>query len=89
MTTEFILAAALALGIAVLLVGVWDLKMRDRADRVRLDTLEKNQWQVGCIDGQFGVLAGSPPKIIGVGLRKDLREAIDGAVAESVLLREF
>lgn len=89
MTTELILSAALVLGLAVLLFAVWELKMCDRADRVRLDTLQKNHWQVGCIDGQFGVLAGSPPKMLGVGLSKDLREAIDGAVAESILLREF
>lgn len=74
---------------ALALVRAGSDNLYHRPDRLRLDTLQKNHWQVGCVDGQFGVLAGSPPKMIGVGLSKNLREAIDGAVAESVISREF
>lgn len=89
MTTELVLAAALVIGLAIVLLAVYDLKMLDRADRLRLDTLQKNGWQVGCIDGHFAVLAGSPPRMLGIGADKDLRTAIDGAMAEDVLRREF
>ena len=50
-------------------------------DSLRLDALQTYNWQVGCIDGQFGVLAGSPPKMVGV-LKPSVREAIDAAILE-------
>ena len=54
---------------------------RGRVDSLRLDALQTYNWQVGCIDGQFGVLVGSPPKMVGT-LKPTVREAIDAALVE-------
>lgn len=89
MTSNLIFILPLVALAVALILAIHKVAAKDRADRLRLDTLQKNHWQVGCIDGQFGVLVGSPPKMIGGGLNKDLRAAIDVAVAESVVLREF
>ena len=51
-------------------------------DSLRLDALQTYNWQVGCIDGQFGVLAGSPPKMLLGTLKPSVREAIDAALVE-------
>ena len=50
-------------------------------DTLRLDALETYQWQVACIDREFAVLAGSPPKMVG-SLKPSVREAIDAAILE-------
>ena len=50
-------------------------------DTLRLDALQTYNWQLGCIDGEFGVLAGSPPKMVG-SLKHSVREAIDAAILE-------
>lgn len=50
-------------------------------DTLRLDALQTYNWQLGCIDGEFGVLAGSPPKMVG-SLKPSVREAIDAAILE-------
>lgn len=50
-------------------------------DTLRLDALQTYNWQLGCIDGEFGVLAGSPPKMVG-SLKPTVREAIDAAILE-------
>lgn len=50
-------------------------------DALRLDALQTYNWQLGCIDGEFGVLAGSPPKMVG-SLKPSVREAIDAAILE-------
>lgn len=54
---------------------------RTTVDSLRLDALQTYNWQVGCIDGEFGVLTGSPPKMVG-SLKPSVREAIDGAILE-------
>ena len=50
-------------------------------DTLRLDALQTYNWQLGCINGEFGVLAGSPPKMVG-SLKPSVREAIDAAILE-------
>ena len=50
-------------------------------DTLRLDALQTYNWQLGCIDGEFGVLAGSPPKMVG-SPKPSVREAIDAAILE-------
>lgn len=59
---------------------------RGSVDSLRLDALQTYNWQVGCIDGQFGVLAGSPPKMVGT-LKPTVREAIDAALVEREVQR--
>ena len=54
---------------------------RGSVDSLRIDALQTYQWQVGCIDGSFGVLTGSPPKMVGE-LKPTVREAIDAAILE-------
>lgn len=51
-------------------------------DTLRLDALQTYNWQLGCIDGAFGVLAGSPPKMVGSSPKPSVREAIDAAILE-------
>lgn len=51
-------------------------------DTLRLDALQTYNWQLGCIDGEFGVLAGSPPKMLAGTLKPTVREAIDAAILE-------
>ena len=50
-------------------------------DTLRLDALQTYNWQLGCINGEFGVLAGSPPKMVGTP-KSTVREAIDAAILE-------
>ena len=50
-------------------------------DTLRLDALETYQWQVACIDREFAVLAGSPPKVMGKP-QDSVRKAIDAAILE-------
>ncbi|QXV72241.1 hypothetical protein Acf1_00044 [Acidovorax phage ACF1] len=48
-------------------------------DRLRIDALQDNGWQVGYIDGAFAVLGGSPRRVIGES-GPDLRHVIDRAL---------
>ena len=50
-------------------------------DSLRLDALQTYNWQVACIDREFAVLAGSPPKVVGTP-QDSVREAIDAAILE-------
>lgn len=45
------------------------------SDTLLLDTVQRNHWQIGCIDKHFAVIGGSPPKLIGV-QGEDVREVI-------------
>lgn len=74
---EWLAIAAVALAVAVLTYYFY----RTTVDSLRLDALQTYNWQLGCIDGEFGVLAGSPPKMVG-SLKPSVREAIDSAILE-------
>ena len=50
-------------------------------DMLRLDALQTYNWQVACIDREFAVLAGSPPKVVGTP-QDSVRKAIDEAILE-------
>ena len=67
----------IAIALGVLVCGV--VTYRALRDSGRLDALQKNAWQVGCIDGHFAVIAGTPPVMVG-GMHADVRKAIDAAV---------
>ena len=54
---------------------------RGSVDSLRLDALQTYNWQVGCIDGQFAVLEGTPVRQIGV-QKPTVRGAIDAAILE-------
>lgn len=69
------------IGVIALGLGFVAYMKRSEIDGLRLDALQTYNWQVGCIDGQFGVLAGSPPKMVGT-LKPTVREAIDAALVE-------
>ena len=79
---EWLAIAAVALAAMVLTHYLY----RTTVDKLRLDALQTYNWQVGCIDGQFGVLAGSPPKMVGA-LKPTVREAIDAALVEREVQR--
>ena len=55
---------------------------RTTVDSLRLDALQAYNWQLGYIDGEFGVLAGSPPKVVPGSMQPTVREAIDVAILE-------
>lgn len=74
---EWLAIAAVALAVAVLTYYFY----RTTVDSLRLDALQTYNWQLGCIDGEFGVLAGSPPKMVG-SPKPTVREAIDTAILE-------
>ena len=69
------------IGFALLGMGFVAHLYKANLDSLRLDALQTYNWQVGCIDGQFGVLVGSPPKMVGT-LKPTVREAIDAALVE-------
>ena len=69
------------IGFALLGLGFVAHLYKANLDKLRLDALQTYNWQVGCIDGQFGVLVGSPPKMVGT-LKPTVREAIDAALVE-------
>ena len=69
------------IGFTALSLGFVLHMYRGCVDSLRLDALQTYNWQVGCIDGQFGVLVGSPPKMVGT-LKPTVREAIDAAILE-------
>lgn len=52
---------------------------RKEVDTERLDALQAGQWQIGCIDGKFAVLSGTPPAVITVG-HDGVRQALDEAM---------
>ena len=54
---------------------------RGCVDKLRLDALQTYNWQVACIDREFAVLAGSPPKVVGTP-QDSVRKAIDAAILE-------
>ncbi len=74
---EWLAIAAVATAVAVLTYYFY----RTTVDSLRLDALQTYNWQLGYIDGEFGVLAGSPPKMVG-SLKPTVREAIDSAILE-------
>ena len=78
MTLFELLVAGGAIIVAIPLVLYFS---RLTIDTLRLDALQTYNWQLGCINGEFGVLAGSPPKMVG-SLKPSVREAIDAAILE-------
>ena len=58
---EWLAIAAVALAAMVLTHYLY----RTTVDKLRLDALQTYHWQVACIDREFAVLAGSPPKVVG------------------------
>ena len=74
---EWIAIAAVALATMVLTHYLY----RTTVDKLRLDALQTYQWQVACIDREFAVLAGSPPKVVGTP-QDSVRKAIDEAILE-------
>lgn len=69
------------IGFALLGLGFVAHLYKANLDKLRLDALQTYNWQVGCIDGQFAVLAGSPPKVVGTP-QDSVRKAIDAAILE-------
>lgn len=69
------------IGVIALGMGLVVHLYTSTVDKLRLDALQTYGWQVGCIDGEFGVLVGSPPKMVGT-LKPTVREAIDVAILE-------
>lgn len=67
------------IGVIALVLGFLAYVLKSGVDKARLDALQTYRWQVGCVGGEFGVLAGSPPKMVG-GLHADVRKAIDAAL---------
>ena len=59
---------------------------RGCVDSLRLDALQTYNWQVGCIDGQFAVLEGTPVRQVGA-QKPTVREAIDAALVEREVQR--
>ncbi len=55
---------------------------RTTVDSLRLDALQTYGMQVAYLDGEFAVLAGSPPKVVPGSLKPTVREAIDAAILE-------
>ena len=74
------------IGFALLGMGFVAHLYKANLDKLRLDALQTYNWQVGCIDGQFGVLAGSPPKVVGTP-QDSVRKAIDAAILERQINR--
>lgn len=75
---EWLAIAAVATAVAVLTYYFY----RTTVDSLRLDALQTYQWQVAHMDGEFAVLAGSPPKVVPGSMKADVREAIDVAILE-------
>lgn len=75
---EWLAIAAVALAVAVLTYYFY----RTTVDSLRLDALQTYNWQLGYIDGEFGVLSGSPPKVVPGSMKPTVREAIDAAILE-------
>lgn len=69
------LGVVLGVGIMALLRSAAD---DDLSDSLLLDTVQRNRWQIGCIDDHFAVIGGSPPKVIGA-QGDDVRVVIAGA----------
>ena len=55
---------------------------RTTVDKLRLDALQTYGMQVAYMDGEFAVLAGSPPKVVPGSIQPTVREAIDAAILE-------
>ncbi len=55
---------------------------RTTVDSLRLDALQTYGMQVAYMDGEFAVLAGSPPKVVPGSLKPTARAAIDAAILE-------
>ena len=69
------------IGFALLGMGFVAHLYRSTLDKLRLDALQTYNWQVACIDREFAVLAGSPPKVVGTP-QDSVRKAIDAAILE-------
>ena len=69
------------IGFALLGLGFVAHLYKANLDKLRLDALQTYNWQVACIDREFAVLAGSPPKVVGVP-QDSVRKAIDAAILE-------
>ena len=74
---EWLAIATVALAAMVLTTYLY----RTTVDTLRLDALQTYNWQVACIDREFAVLAGSPPKVVGTP-QDSVRKAIDAAILE-------
>ena len=55
---------------------------RTTVDSLRLDALQTYGMQLAHMDGEFAVLAGSPPKVVPGSMQPTVREAIDVAILE-------
>ena len=75
---EWLAIAAVALAAMVLTHYLY----RTTVDKLRLDALQTYSMQVAYMDGEFAVLAGSPPKMLLGTLKPSVREAIDAAILE-------
>ena len=69
------------IGFALLGMGFVAHLYKANLDMLRLDALQTYHWQVACIDREFAVLAGSPPKVVGTP-QDSVRKAIDAAILE-------
>ena len=75
---EWLAIAAVATAVAVLTYYFY----RTTVDSLRLDALQTYGLQVAHMDGEFAVLAGSPPKVVPGSMKPTVREAIDAAILE-------
>ena len=75
---EWLALAAVALASVVVVAYLY----RTTVDKLRLDALQTYSMQVAYMDGEFAVLAGSPPKMLLGTLKPSVREAIDAAILE-------
>ena len=75
---EWLAIAAVATAVAVLTYYFY----RTTVDSLRLDALQTYGMQVAYMDGEFAVLAGSPPKVVPGSMQPTVREAIDAAILE-------
>ena len=70
------------IGFAALGLYVVLRQYRTTVDSLRLDALQTYGMQVAYMDGEFAVLAGSPPKVVPGSMQPTVREAIDAAILE-------
>lgn len=74
------------IGVLALVLSFLAYVLKSGVDKARLDALQTYQWQVGCVGGDFAVLAGSPPKVVGTP-GPDVRKAIDAALMAKEMSR--
>ena len=70
------------IGFALLGLGFVAHLYKANLDKLRLDALQTYSMQVAYMDGEFAVLAGSPPKVVPGSMKPTVREAIDAAILE-------